>query len=143
MSGLCRGDDTGEGPPRRGGFLSLRFKLDENLSPEGRILFLAAGHDVATVSEESLGGAADRVIANACRSEGRCIITADDDFAQIVDYPPDEYNGIIVLRHPHPNLSRMTALLKQVIKLAEKESPVGRLWIVEPGRVRIHEPTGP
>lgn len=82
------------------------------------------------------------MIAEACQREGRCIITADEDFAQIVDYPPDEYSGIVVLWHPHPNLSRMTALLKQVIKLVETESPVGRLWIVEPGRIRIHEPTG-
>jgi predicted nuclease of predicted toxin-antitoxin system len=122
--------------------LILRFKLDEKLSPEGRTLFETAGHEVATVSEESLGGAPDQVIAHACQTEKRCIVTADDDFAQIVDYPPDEYCGIIILRHPHPNLARMTALLKQMIKLLEKESPIGRLWIVEPGRVRIHEPTG-
>jgi predicted nuclease of predicted toxin-antitoxin system len=140
--GLRGRDDPGTSHPDRGGFLTLRFKLDENLSPEGSVLLEAAGHEVTTVRQESLGGAPDEDIAEACRREGRCLITADEDFAQIVEYPPEEYSGIIVLWHPHPNLSRMADLLRQVVAFVQKESPVGRLWIVEPGRVRVHEPTG-
>lgn len=32
----------------------------------------------------------------------------------------------------------MRALLEQVALAVAKESPSGRLWIVEPGRIRIH-----
>jgi hypothetical protein len=44
-----------------------------------------------------------------------------------------------VLRHPHPTLPGMLALVRQVAATLSEESPAGRLWIVEPGRIRIHE----
>ena len=64
------------------------FKLDENLSAALKLPLLADGHDVATVTEQSLRGASDGKIAAACKHESRCLITADEDFAQILSYPP-------------------------------------------------------
>jgi hypothetical protein len=46
----------------------MRFKLDENLGRRCQGLFRAAGHDAQTVLEESLSGATDRQIYDACRS---------------------------------------------------------------------------
>jgi predicted nuclease of predicted toxin-antitoxin system len=80
------------------------FKLDENLSATLKVPLVADGHDVTTVNDESLRGAADARVAAACRAESRCLITADEGFAQILRYPPDAYAGIIVLRHPRPTL---------------------------------------
>jgi hypothetical protein len=68
-----------------------------------------------------------------------CLLTLDLDFAQTTAYPPAGYSGIIVLRHPRPTLKGMAALVHQVVAMLRQESPQGRLWIVEPGRVRIHE----
>ncbi|TKB81645.1 MAG: hypothetical protein E8D45_01715 [Nitrospira sp.] len=116
----------------------MRFKLDENCDPRWQAPLLAAGHTVASVFDEGLQGAEDETIASACRSEGRCLITADLDFAQLLDFPPETYSGFIVLRHPRPTLAGMQALLEQVVLAVGKESPFGRLWIVEPGRIRIH-----
>ena len=65
--------------------------------------------------------------------------TADEDFAQILSYPPAEYAGIVVLWHPRPTLQRLEQLVRQVVIALKSETPVGRLWIVEPGRIRIHE----
>jgi len=117
------------------------FKLDENLSPSLKDLLQREGHDAATVADESLQGSADPEIADVCRAEGRCLITADEDFAQIIHYPPQEYPGIIVLRHPQPNLQRLRGLLSEASALLKREAVTGRLWIVEPGRVRIYEPS--
>jgi hypothetical protein len=50
----------------------MRFKLDENLGRRCQGLFRAAGHDAQTVLEESLSGATDRQIYDACRSERLC-----------------------------------------------------------------------
>ncbi|MCC6763163.1 MAG: DUF5615 family PIN-like protein [Deltaproteobacteria bacterium] len=116
------------------------FKLDENLSPALKEPLVAAGHDVATVAEEGLQGAPDERVAEACRGESRCLITADEDFAQIIRYPPALYSGLVVLRHPRPSLRRLRDLLRQVVSAVEMESPQGKLWIVEPGRIRIHDP---
>jgi len=115
------------------------FKLDENLSAALKLPLLADGHDVATVTEQSLRGASDGKIAAACKHESRCLITADEDFAQILSYPPEEYAGIVVLWHPRPTLQRLEQLVRQVVIALKNETLAGRLWIVEPGRIRIHE----
>ena len=87
-----------------------------------------------------LRGAEDSFIAETCRREQLCLITADVDFAQVFEFPPDRYHGLIVLRHPRPTLAGMRALIQQVAVAVQHENPTSRLWIVEPGRIRIHEP---
>jgi len=116
----------------------MHFKLDENADPRWRIPLEEAGNTVSTVAEEKLRGEADATIAAVCRSLDMCLLTLDLDFAQTTAYPPDSYPGIIVLRHPRPTLKGMLALMHQVVAMLRRESPRGRLWIVEPGRVRIH-----
>ena len=119
--------------------MKLRFKLDENADPRWREPLVEAGHDVSTATEQSLQGGEDLVLAEACRAERRCLVTLDVDFAQILDFPPQEYSGLIVLRHPPPTLAGMRDLVRQLAVAVERESPLGRLWIVEPGRIRIHQ----
>jgi predicted nuclease of predicted toxin-antitoxin system len=116
----------------------MRFNFDENADPRWRIPLEEAGHHVSTVAEEHLQGAKDPVIARTCRDLGLCLVTADVGFAQILEYPPRDYPGIIVLRHPRPTLAGMSQLVRQVAAALETRSPQGRLWIVEPGRIRIH-----
>ena len=120
--------------------MKTRFKLDENVSRDWSDPLRTAGHDVATVSDQALRGATDPDLAEACRREGRCLLTTDDGFAQILDYPPERYPGLVVLRHPKPTLLGMKNLVVQIAGALEGESPAGRLWIVEPGRIRVHEP---
>ena len=117
----------------------MHFKLDENADPRWRVPLEAAGSTVSTVAEEKLQGEADTTIAAVCRSLDMCLLTLDLDFTQTTTYPPAAYPGIIVLRHPKPTLSGMLSLVHQVAAMLQRESPRGRLWIVEPGRVRIHE----
>ena len=102
---------------------------------------MRVGHEVSTAADEGLKGAPDHSVAEVCRREGKVLITADLGFGQIIDYPPDRYPGLVVLRHPHPTLSGMEYLLRQVVAAIQTESPVGRLWIVEPGRIRVHDVT--
>jgi predicted nuclease of predicted toxin-antitoxin system len=123
--------------------LSLRFKLDENLDPRCRLPLEEAGHQVSTVAEESLSGADDETIARTCRDLQLCLVTADLDFSQILDYPPEHYAGLVVIRHPKPTLAGLHDLIRQVALLVREESPIGKLWIIEPGRVRMHLPLDP
>ena len=119
----------------------MRFKLDENFGTRTQHLFVNAGHDVHTVSQEGLGGAADTDLYEFCCSENRCLVTLDLDFADVVRFPPDNANGIVVIRVPrNPGL----LLLERMIQLfldALKQMPVeSQLWIVEVNRIRIHQP---
>ncbi len=78
-------------------------------------------------------------IAAVRRSLDMCLLTLDVDFAQTTAYSPQDYPGIIVFRHPKPTLKGMLSLVHQVVVILKSESPRGRLWIVEPGRIRVRE----
>ena len=117
----------------------MRFKLDENLSPTLAAEFLAAGHEAHSVLEQALGGASDPRVIEVCRLEDRALVTLDLDFSNIQRYPPAHYAGIIVLRLGTQAHRPVAAALADAIRLLEREALSGRLWIVESGRIRIHD----
>ena len=119
----------------------MKLKLDENLSERGRELLTAAGHDVSTVALQGLQAEADEEVIQVCRKEGRALVTLDLDFANPLRFPPTDYTGIAVLRLP----KKATAadLLQAVKSLSQglAQQPLeGRLWIIEPGRIRVYQP---
>jgi len=117
----------------------MRFKLDENLDPRAAVILRETGHDTETVVEERLQGGADEKLFAVCQREKRCLVTLDLDFSNLLDFPPEKSAGVIVLRHPKPRVKAFLALFRQLVVALEEQNPRGRLWIVEPGRVRIHE----
>ncbi len=66
----------------------MKLKLDENLGNRGAELFRAAGHEVATVSEQLLTSASDEKLINTCHAEQRCLITLDLDFSNPLRFAP-------------------------------------------------------
>lgn len=118
----------------------MKFKLDENFGTRTQRLFTASGHDVQTVLDESLGGASDQQLFQVCRNEARCLVTLDLDFANVLRFPPVNSAGIVIIRVPkNPTLATLESLVKQFL-LALEETPIaGKLWIVEMGRIRIHQ----
>ncbi len=118
----------------------MRFKLDENLDPRLGSAFEAAGHDVDTVLAEGLSGATDDAVFEACQDAGRALVTLDLDFSNPLRFPPDATEGIIVIRPPRPILTAVRATLLSVLPQLGGLPLKGRLWIVEPGRIRVHDP---
>lgn len=118
----------------------MKLKLDENLGRSARDELAGGGHEVATVPEQSLSGATDDALIEACRAEGRALVTLDLDFANPLRFPPERYAGIAVLRAP-PQISAaiLLALVKTLAGALEKEQLAGHLWIIEVGRIRVHE----
>lgn len=119
--------------------MAYRFKLDENVPRDAEALLRDAGHDVQSVADERLGGGRDPQVLDACRSEGRILITLDLDFADIRLYPPPSHKGIWVLRPPTQSIENTLTLLRGALALIETEAAESRLWIVEHGRVRIRD----
>ena len=118
----------------------MRFKLDENFDIRLVRLFLEAGHKADTVLDERLSGSSDEVIYQVCRDTRRVLVTLDLDFSNPLRFPPDITEGLIVIRPPRA----VFELIKQTLAtlfLALKSKPLkGRLWIVEPGRIRLYTP---
>ena len=115
----------------------MKFKIDQNLPIEAADLLMAAGHDAMTVYQQSLGGASDERIVDVCKDEGRILITADLGLSDIRRYPPAQTPGCMVLRLPRQSKQALLDLLAKAVPMLSAHPINGRLWIVEPDRLRI------
>ena len=115
----------------------MKFKLDENLPIEVKHLLQQRGHDAHTVHDESLCGAADSPLYQACVREQRILMTLDLDFADIRTFPPADSPGIVVLRLPRTDKASVQGVIPSILKLVDTEPIRQRLWIAGEKRVRI------
>jgi hypothetical protein len=101
----------------------VKFKLDENIGIRGLWLFLSAGHDAVTVADQG------------------ALVTLDHNFGQVLRFPPEATKGIVVLELPsRPTPESLLERIREFLVVLPTRRLEGRLWIVEPGRVRIHQP---
>lgn len=117
--------------------MRVRFKLDENMPRGAESLLLDAGHEVHTVLAENLGGRPDTEILDVCQRERRILVTFDLDLSDIRAHPPQTQHGVWILRPVTQSVTNTLGLLRGALGLLKTESPRGRLWIVEHGRVRV------
>jgi predicted nuclease of predicted toxin-antitoxin system len=117
----------------------MRLKLDENIDARLAVLLRQAGHEAATVRDQGLHGTADPALYDHCAAEDHVLVTLDLDFSNVLRYPPESTPGLVVLRGPNNLLPTVRILIQTLIDALTREIPSGQLWIVEPGRVRIHE----
>jgi predicted nuclease of predicted toxin-antitoxin system len=118
----------------------MKFKLDENFGKRTLHLFQAAGHDVQTTIEERMQGCSDRHLYDVCCTEQRCLVTLDMDFSDVTRFPPEQSNGIAVIRVPHnPSLAILEQLVQLLLKMLAQMPLEKNLWIVETTRIRVHQ----
>ena len=119
----------------------MRLKLDENFGRRGADVLAAAGHDVATVPAEDLCRATDHEVARVCRTEGRCLVTLDLDFGNPLVFKPADYPGLAIVRlRGKAEPADLERALRVLAAGLETGSIVGKLWIVEPTRLREYQP---
>lgn len=118
----------------------MKFKLDENFGSRTHQLFVQAGYDVETVFQEALSGTPDANLYYVCRQEQRCLVTLDLDFADVTRFPPQQSSGIVVIRISHnPSLALLERTISQLLQTIATTPIANQLWIVETGRIRIHQ----
>ena len=118
----------------------MRFKLDENFGTRTQQLFRAAGHDVQTIRDQRLQGCSDQHLYEVCCTERRCLVTLDLHFADVTRFPPAQANGMVVIRVPrNPSLALLEQLVRQFLQALAQMPVEKELWIVEIGRIRIHQ----
>ena len=115
----------------------MKIKIDENLPIDVADVLAAAGHDAESVYSEGLEGIPDRQLITICKKEQRVLITLDYDFSNILIYPPEKYEGIIVLRVEQQNKENAINLIKKLLPIISKETISGHLWIVEENKIRV------
>lgn len=104
------------------------------------VLLRQAGHEATAVRYQGLQGIEDSVLYGHCRSEEHVLVTLDLDFSNVLRFPAMRTPGVVVLRGPDELFPTMRIPVQTLINSLATHTPSGRLWIVEPGRLRIHEP---
>lgn len=114
------------------------IKLDENLPPVVAEFLRGSGHDVRDVYEQGLRSCSDPVVLAACQAEGRALVSLDLDFSNILQFPPEQYAGLIVLRIHKPGPRAVMSLMTRLLPHLDTVPVAGRLWIVDESRIRVH-----
>jgi predicted nuclease of predicted toxin-antitoxin system len=117
----------------------MLFFVDANLPRSVTALLIGLGHQVEFARDAGLGAATDTEIAAHVQKTSAALLTRDLDFGDVRRYPPEDYNGIVVLRLPDD----MSA--GDIVQVLERflhepmfvERLRRRLAIVEPNRVRF------
>ena len=115
----------------------MKFKLDENLSPETVNIFREHGFDALSVREQNLGGCDDDHLISVCFNEERVLVTLDLDFSDIRRYQPSILKGIIILKSSKQSRNYMNEIINKIIPLLKMEDISGKLVIVEEDKIRI------
>ena len=120
----------------------MKFLIDANLPRSIVGLIVEFGHEAEFARDIGMAAAPDSEIAARALQTGAVLLTRDLDFADIRNYPPARYWGIVILRLADDAIAadivRTTRLFLRVPAFVTQLS--GRLAIVEPERVRFRPP---
>jgi len=117
----------------------MKIKIDENMPVDVINILGNAGHDAHSVYSEEIEGCSDRQLITICKKEKRLLITLDNDFSNIFAYPPEKFEGIIVLRVENQSKRAIITLVNKLLPIIKSnaENIAGQLWIMEENRIRI------
>jgi predicted nuclease of predicted toxin-antitoxin system len=123
----------------------MRFLIDANLPRAVIAVVQSLGHQAEFARDIGLASATDEQIASHALQYRAALLTRDLDFADIRQYPPDRYSGIVVLRLPDSAVAEeiAAALERFLSEPGLIASLGGRLAIVEGDRVRFRPPLTP
>lgn len=118
------------------------FLIDASLPRPTAALVASHGHTAMDVRDIGMASASDRAIAAHAQANRLILLTKDQDFGNILDYPADQYPGLAVIDPPAG--SGRAAVLALVEQLLQQKDVVdnlpGRLAIVQAGRIRLRPP---
>lgn len=118
----------------------MKLKLDESLPLDARAAAEAAGHEVASVVDEGLGGASDPDVLQAAVHEDRLLVTLDRGFGDVRRYPPGTHQGVVVLRMDNQQPSAVVQALAGFLKSQDLDDLRGCIVVVRGNVLRVRRP---
>lgn len=115
----------------------MKLLADECLYLITTMFLREYGHDVLTIQEAGLVGIRDGEVAELANKEKRTLITGDMHFCNILKFPPENYNGIIVLKIGPDNTSLVHDNLLNFLDKYTKEKIEQTLVIIDHNKIRI------
>ena len=118
------------------------FLIDASLPRPTAALITSYGHAATDVRDIGLGTASDQQIAAHAQAGQLILITKDQDFGNVLDYPPEQYHGIAVVEPAaHAGRANVLGLVEQLLRQTDLVANLpGRLAVIQPGRIRLRPP---
>ena len=122
--------------------MSLRFFIDQCVPRLVSNSLRDAGLEVELLRSHLSINAKDPIVIACAQSLDAVLVTLNGDFADIINYPPASFGGIIALQiknHPESISGIVMRLLTYLGEHPEREHYAGKLLLVEAHRIRIKE----
>lgn len=120
--------------------MSLKFFADHCV-PESVVNAISnAGHEVLRLRGHLPVDSTDAEVITRAQQLDAILLSLNGDFADIVNYPPADYNGIVALQvenHPEVLPSLLKTLTAYLTVHDNMEHYSGKLLIAEAHRIRI------
>lgn len=97
------------------------------------------GYDAALTTAHIPADAPDPGVIALAGELDAVLLTIDLDFANILDYPPAVYGGIVVVRYRVQDESELDQTLKTALEDLYRDGLRGVLVIIAAGRYRIRK----
>ena len=117
--------------------MPARLKADENLPSEIADLLNEHGHDAVTVVDQGWRGLTDGELWRRIQAEGRWLVTADKEFADLRRRPPGSHAGVILLRSMQEGLDEYLQLAGTGLASVKLDEIAGAVVVVTNRGVRI------
>jgi predicted nuclease of predicted toxin-antitoxin system len=101
-----------------------------------------AGHAVDLLRHHLPINAKDPDVIASAQNLDAVLVTLNGDFADIINYPPAKFGGIVALQvknHPESLPAIVMRLLTYLGEHPDREHYAGKLLLVEAHRIRIKE----
>lgn len=115
----------------------INFLADHCLFGKTVRLLRENGYKVTTLKELKKENASDEEAIQIANSLDAVLISCDLDFGDIFAYPPQEYNGIIVLRMTSETESKTHKILIDFLKQTDREKLRKKLVVIDHRIYRI------
>jgi len=122
--------------------MGLRFLADQCVPATVTTSLCNAGYEVWCLRDCLPIESPDSIVIAKAQELEAILISLNGDFANILDYPPADYQGIIALRiRNHPEvLPQIVSRLKNYLSnKPDREHYKGKLFLVEAHRIRIRQ----
>jgi predicted nuclease of predicted toxin-antitoxin system len=122
--------------------MGLRFFADHCISHAIMQALRDAEHEVLRLRDYLPVESPDPIVIAQTQQLDALLLSLNGDFADIVTYPPANYQGIIALQvrnHPEIISQLMARLLAYLSLHADREHYRGRLLLVEVHRIRVRQ----
>lgn len=105
-------------------------------------LLRAQGHEVVTLKELGQANAEDPQVLALAHSLDAVLVTNDKGFGNILAYPPESYDGILLLRVTATNQQRIHQILLDFLRSHDREALRKTLVVIDARTYRIRKGSG-